>query len=130
MTNQSRGPEPEPEPQPTDQTVPDDDTVFTELEDDLSPEIGDMLRAALAPTEDVRSRARAKVDRTLQDRSLTSTLADFAAIGPNTIWHLLTNTPEVADRRATLPDYRNRRRTEPGKPTIYEPSPTPEANHD
>ncbi len=100
-----------------------------ELDDGINLQIAEALRAALAPGDDVRSRARVEVDRTLQGRSLTSVLTDIAGIGPATIWHLLTNAPEMADRRSPFPDDRSRRMAEPGIPKRYD-EPTPEPDHD
>lgn len=78
---------------------------MTEPEDPLEqdeewsgPDLGAMLRAALEEPDDLTSSARSRVDQTLKGRSLTSTVTDIAGSGIATVWHLLTGTPESADR--------------------------------
>jgi hypothetical protein len=82
-----------------DDTALDEGTLDQHLEAEHDPLLGDTLRALLSPTGDVRSRAADKVDRTLQSRSIVSTLTDLSAVGWVTLTHLLTNPADTADRK-------------------------------
>jgi hypothetical protein len=68
----------------------DDDPVIADL--------GATLRAALAPHRDVRDKARHRVDRALQARSAAFGLTSMGSCAIDTVRHLLTNRPPVADR--------------------------------
>lgn len=91
---------------PLDPTERDIDADLEHLHD---PELGDALRAVLTAGEDVRSRARASVENTLQARSITSSLTDAVGSGLATIRHLLTNPPEPADMGREDEQHRHRR---------------------
>lgn len=75
-----------------------DEELDAALESRHDPELGATLRALLGPTENLRSTARAGVDRTLQGRSVIATATDVAGAGWVAIWHLLTNPEADADR--------------------------------
>lgn len=61
--------------------------------------LGESLRALLGSPDDVRFRAAAGVDRTLQGRSLISSLTELSGAGWATVRHLLTNPTGPADKK-------------------------------
>jgi hypothetical protein len=67
-------------------------------DDPMLADLGAALRAALAPHNDVRDKARHRVDRALQARSATFGLTSMGSCAIDTLRHLLTNPPRVADR--------------------------------
>jgi len=99
-----------PDPQPADASADDLDTGGDEgalderLDAEHHPDLGDALRALLDPAGDVRSRAADKVDRSLQGRSMVSTLTDLSGVGWVTVAHLLTSPPGTADRNERSED--------------------------
>ncbi|MFV0315749.1 MAG: hypothetical protein ACK5O2_02160 [Microthrixaceae bacterium] len=75
----------------------DNEETDTALTEDM-PDLAAALRAALDTEGDVRSRARHRVDRHLQESSPLSALTMLAGTGIETLRHLLTNGTPRADR--------------------------------